>query len=123
MATAKGCSKDSAQRIVDLLFQESGGDALLQINQTFKNSNIKPAEKPKPRPVKKPKAPPKRGGCSKMTPELIHFVNKPENRQLHVKDLQKKIKAELGISLSTQSMYKALRLNPAKYPLPKQESD
>lgn len=108
---SRGCSAESAQRIVDILLAESGGEALLQMNKEFAPFNSTP-KKPDP-----PKKPGPRGGQSKITPEITLFVHHPSRRPLTVPQIQEEIKRVFNISMSSHTIYK-IWANPPEGPKP-----
>lgn len=97
---SKGCSAESAQRIVDILMAESGGDALLMMNKEFAPFNSVP-KKSEP-----PKKPAPRGGVSKITPEITLFVHHPSRRPMTVPQIQSAIKETFNITMSSHTIYK-----------------
>jgi hypothetical protein len=102
-----GCSRASAQAIVNLLLAESGGGALLLLNRSKLNRPSSPDvnisvnsnsldDPPTPAQGDKPK--------SKVTQEIINFLHGPD-RGLPVKILQETILARYGAKFSVKLIY------------------
>lgn len=106
-----GCSQQSAQRIVDLLFQESSGDALLQINECFRFSNITTRKFNPPTKADPTRQPKRRGGLTKITPDVVEFVHQPANRAMTIPQVQVAIQEKFGITMVSSTIYKIWKMN------------
>lgn len=110
----RGCTPETAARIIDVLFNESGGGALLLINNSFKDHNMQGIAPPPPKPPSPDRQPHKRGGTTKITPEILNFAHDPTRRVWSVPEIQRAIKETFGISMSTCTIYKIWKMNPGK---------
>lgn len=142
MKTGKGnpCSPEMAQKIVNLLFRESSGDALLEFNQamqTEKGQSLFNGAKRRglfsksgPLSDKGSRGQDRLGSASaggsrecyargsrrksrKVTPELIIFVHSDEIRTLHMNETLAAIKEKFGIVISMSAVYKIWNMNMA----------
>ena len=110
---SRGCSPESAQRIMDLLFQESSGAALIQLNQSFHSHTIAPRRLSQlPTAADPTRIPRKRGGLTKITPDVIAFVHEPANRSLTIPEIAAAIQEKFGITMVSSTIYKVWKMTP-----------
>lgn len=107
-----GCSRESAARIVDLLYRESDGGALLLLNKSLAHVETKAVKPPPPKPPSPERSSSARGGNSKITPQILLFAHDPDRRLLDVAEIRRQIKDTFGISMSSCTIYKIWKMPP-----------